>query len=293
MATQSKCMKLATLGCIAMALLASNCLAQEYGGGRQQPLTRPAEPYMGEVSTQPIRIRVAPEVEAAKLIYRVGAVYPREAAAQKRTGQVVLHAIIATDGTIERLDFVSGPKIFEKSAKDAVRLWRYQPALVKGAPAEVDTTIRLSYILEESPPERASQNTTALGGQSGLAEESSTSASHGSDGPANPRILVSADIQANNLIHVVQPVSAAGQHVTGTVTVHAVIRGDGLIESVTYASGPQELAAPAIEAVRQWRYRPTTLNGEPFEVDTTVRVVFAFDKHGRLKPQPNASKSEK
>jgi periplasmic protein TonB len=77
-------------------------------------------------------------------------VYPPKAAADKVTGTVVLHAIISTDGTIQRLDFVSGPKILEKATKDAVRQWLYQPTFVKGEAVEIDTTIRLTYMLDES-----------------------------------------------------------------------------------------------------------------------------------------------
>jgi TonB family protein len=142
-----------------MLLVTGNAVAQQ-GSGRPLPLSVTSSPIPNQVQL-PLRIRVAPEVQAAKLIYRVHAVYPRDAAAVKATGTVVLHAIISTDGSIQRLDFVSGPKIFEKSAKDAVRQWRYRPSLIKEQPVEVDTIIRLTFLLDESgtanatsPPEQ-------------------------------------------------------------------------------------------------------------------------------------------
>jgi protein TonB len=39
-------------------------------------------------------------------------------------------------------------------------------------------------------------------------------------------------------------------------------------------SGPEHLIAPAMDAVKQWRYRPTLIDGEPVEVDTTISVIF-------------------
>jgi len=42
-------------------------------------------------------------------------------------------------------------------------------------------------------------------------------------------------------------------------------------------SGPPLLVQSALEAVRQWRYRPTRLNGEPVEVETTITVIFRLE----------------
>lgn len=118
----------------------------------------------GEIAVTPLRIRVAPEVQAGRLIHRVHAVYPQKAAEDKVVGTVVLHAIISTDGTIQRLDYVSGPKIFEKAAKDAVREWRYQTTFVKGQAVECDTMIRLTFMLDESTA-RSHQGSTPANNQ--------------------------------------------------------------------------------------------------------------------------------
>jgi protein TonB len=60
------------------------------------------------------------------------------------------------------------------------------------------------------------------------------------------------------------------------VVLHAVISKDGSVEDLQYVSGPPLLMKAAMDAVRQWRYQPTQLNGEPVEVDTTVSVVFTL-----------------
>ena len=48
------------------------------------------------------------------------------------------------------------------------------------------------------------------------------------------------------------------------------------MQNLTVVSGPPELTASAIEAVRQWVYQPYLLNGEPTEVDTTITVNYSF-----------------
>jgi protein TonB len=60
------------------------------------------------------------------------------------------------------------------------------------------------------------------------------------------------------------------------VVLHAVIAKDGSVEDLQYVSGPPLLMKSAMDAVRQWRYQPTQLNGDPVEVDTTISVVFTL-----------------
>ncbi|HVB58133.1 MAG TPA: energy transducer TonB [Candidatus Acidoferrales bacterium] len=95
----------------------------------------------------PQRIRVGGNVEAASLINKVTPIYPPIAKTAHVSGTVVLHAIIAKDGTIQELQFVSGPPLLMKAAMDAVREWRYRPTMLNGDPVEVDTTIDVVFTL--------------------------------------------------------------------------------------------------------------------------------------------------
>ncbi len=61
---------------------------------------------------------------------------------------------------------------------------------------------------------------------------------------------------------------------SGTVVLHAIISRDGHINALEVVSGSPFFVQAALDAVRQWRYRPTMLNGEPVEVDTTITVIF-------------------
>ena len=93
------------------------------------------------------------------------------------------------------------------------------------------------------------------------------------------RIKVGGDVQSASLMKQVTPEYpgiAKTAHVSGTVTLHAIISKDGSIEKLEYVSGPALLMASAMSAVKEWKYRPTMLNGQPVEVDTTVQVVFSL-----------------
>jgi protein TonB len=98
--------------------------------------------------------------------------------------------------------------------------------------------------------------------------------------PATPqRIRVGGNVEAAKLERQILPVYpqiAKTAHIQGTVVLHAVIAKDGSIQELTYVSGPALLMRAAMDAVRQWHYAPTQLNGEPVEVDTTIQVVFSL-----------------
>jgi hypothetical protein len=67
-------------------------------------------------------------------------------------------------------------------------------------------------------------------------------------------------------------------HVQGSVVLHAILGIDGAVKELTVVSGPTQLVKSALDAVLQWRYRPTLINGYPVEVDTTITTVFTLDE---------------
>jgi protein TonB len=86
-------------------------------------------------------------------------------------------------------------------------------------------------------------------------------------------------VQAANLIHQVNPVYppiARQTRVQGVVVMEAVISKDGSVESLRVVSGHPLLLQTALDAVKQWKYRPTMLNGEPVDVVTTITVTFTL-----------------
>jgi protein TonB len=100
--------------------------------------------------------------------------------------------------------------------------------------------------------------------------------------PRTPqRIRVGGNVQAANLIRKVIPVYPAlakQARIQGTVKFQAIIGKDGTIQNLQLVSGHPLLVASAQQAVSQWVYRPTLLNGEPVEVVTTIDVNFTLSQ---------------
>jgi TonB family protein len=93
------------------------------------------------------------------------------------------------------------------------------------------------------------------------------------------RIQTGGNVQAARLIHRVDPEypeSAKQAHIGGTVVLHAIIGKDGTTHNLEYVSGPSELTKAAMDAVQQWRYSPTLLNGQPVDFNTEISVVFTL-----------------
>ncbi len=100
------------------------------------------------------------------------------------------------------------------------------------------------------------------------------------------KLRVSFGVAAGMLVHQVKPQypqMAVQARIQGTVVLQAVIGKDGMVRELRLVSGHPMLAPAAIEAVKQWRYRPYLLNGEPVEVDTQINVNFTLGGGSRTR----------
>ena len=101
---------------------------------------------------------------------------------------------------------------------------------------------------------------------------------------AQPKqIRVGGNVQQANLVQKVAPsypVAMKAQGLEATVLLNVVISSDGTPTSISVQdpSVPREFSDAAIDAVKQWRYKPTLLNGEPVEVLTTIQINFTLAK---------------
>lgn len=157
----------------------------------------------------------------------------------------------------------AGRYSIEVRAPGFTKLQQSGVTLAEGAAANLDLILRLGEVNE---------NVRVLGRGPQL---SSTS-------PAQ-RIRVGGNVQATKLLSKVQPVyprDAEAEGVEGTVLLKAVIskQGDLLSVAVLNKSVDPRLAKAATDAVAQWKYQPTLLNGAPVEVVTTVSVNFELQR---------------
>lgn len=213
-------------------------------------------------------VKVSAGAIAGTIISRPNPIYPNDAKAAHVQGAVILHAIISKTGTVEDLQVISGPEMLRASAIDAVRHWTYRPYLLNGRPVKVDTTITVIY-------------TFGGGDIKGVAQsmpEAEDSAPRIAIAPGSP-VHVSVGVLSAMLVSKVDPVyppEAKAAGVQGVVVLRAVVAKDGTVASLQVVSGPPQLTASAMDAVRQWMYKPYLLNGEPTEVETTINISYTL-----------------
>jgi protein TonB len=135
----------------------------------------------------------------------------------------------------------------------------------------------------ELPPEPAAGGGVlgGLGGDilGGLGGGSSASAPPPPPKAAPSRIKLGGQVQAAKIVAQPQPLYPAlarQARIQGNVVLHAIIDKDGRVGQLEVVSGHPLLVQSALDAVKQWRYQPTQLNGDPVEVDTTITVTFVL-----------------
>ena len=103
--------------------------------------------------------------------------------------------------------------------------------------------------------------------------------------PAPPRVQAPERIQQGGTIQAariinqpqpIYPVLAVQARIQGNVVLHAIIDKEGSVSELQVISGDPRLVKAALDAVRQWRYQPTLLNGNSVEVETTITVSFVL-----------------
>jgi TonB family protein len=111
-------------------------------------------------------LRVSPEIMERRIVKKVDPVYPEAARAAGAEGMVVLDAVIAADGSVKRVQPVSGPELLVQSATEAVRSWRFEPY--------VDRSIADQSSGSQSSAERSSGDPSSGDRASGKAVEVET-----------------------------------------------------------------------------------------------------------------------
>lgn len=148
---------------------------------------------------------------------------------------------------------------------------------------------KVQMIKEEEAPPPVAATTGVVGGVPGGVPGGSMGGVIGSVLSATPtvapkiatpqRVRVSSGVSTGMLVRKVPPTYpplARQARIQGTVVLQATISKEGSIENLQLISGHPMLAPAAIEAVKQWKYKPYLLNGEPVEVETQVQVNFTL-----------------
>jgi TonB family protein len=230
------------------------------------PLTgalAPAQEQHNERQVKPPQrspIRIAASVLESRLIHKVKPEYPEQAKRECIEGTVKLTITVNEEGLVYKVetDPENNP-ILEKAAIAAAKKWRYNPILLNGMTTPVIATITIAFPSKDTPPpDRAPAASKVRVPQS------------------KPIPLVDP-FPSSKLIHKVEPVypeAARKAGVQGRVNLAIIINEEGFVREVRVISGHPLLDEAAIAAIKQWRYQPTTLYGEPVPVQETVIINF-------------------
>lgn len=229
--------------------------------------------------------RVPPDAAQTLLVNRVAPVYPPLARQARIQGTVILDVIITKTGEISDVKLVSGHPMLAPAAIEAVRQWRYRPYEKDGEPVDVKTTVQVNFKLAGDPPVQG----VVGDGPGGLPPGATGSVSRdvdpvsvcedAGDNSLPKRVRVSQGVMQGLLISKQPPIypeEARTSHIEGTVLVAMEISRDGKVCRILLISGHPLLAPAAINAVKQWKYRPYILNGQPIEVETQAQVNFTL-----------------
>ena len=188
------------------------------------------------------------------------------------------------------MEAISGHPMLVASAIDAVKQWKYQRYVLNGQPPERKTEAVVDFSLESG--EGHAGNAVVPSAATGIVGDAPEGISPGQTNggiigstPAVPavatplRVRVSAGVAQGLLVRRVSPeypLQARLGRIQAVVILHVLICKTGDVMTVDLITGHPALAPAAIEAVKQWKYKPYLLNGKPVEVDSQVQISFTL-----------------
>jgi TonB family protein len=158
--------------------------------------------------------------------------------------------------------------------------WRFSVGLVPPVPTELQSSDAPAQPAAATPAEPAPSSGQSMeGARSGNIGAPRSNPSASSSIPPK-RLSVPSTVTAASIVTQTKPqypAQARARRVQGDVILHAIIDKEGKISELQVLSGDDLLAQAALEAVRQWRYKPMLFDGEPAEVDTNITVTFSLN----------------
>jgi TonB family protein len=192
----------------------------------------------------PAPVRVGGAVAPPKQIKRVNPEYPSMALSARLQGVVILETTIGTNGKVSDVRVVRSIPLLDAAAVAAVRQWEYEPPIVNGRGVPVITRVAVEFKLTPPAPVR-------VGG------------------------AVKPPAQTKR-VNPPYPPEAQAAGVQGVVIMEATIGADGKVTDVRVLRSIPLLDQAAMDAVRQWEYAPTIVNGTPMPVIMTVTLNFTL-----------------
>jgi protein TonB len=221
-------------------------------------------------------VRVGGGIAPPTKIKNVAPVYPPDALAARVAGVVIIEAVIGEDGKVRAARVLRSIPMLDPAALEAVKQWEFTPTLLNGAAVPVVMTATVNFMPKEG---------TGVSG--GVASGFDTPPPPpppppppGEKGLSEPgAVRVGGDIRPPTRIVNVNPVyppDAKDARVQGVVILDILVAEDGRVEKAKVLRSIPMLDQAAQDAVAQWVFTPTLLNGVPQKVIMTVTVNFTL-----------------
>lgn len=208
-------------------------------------------------------LRIAGDIAPPKILHKVNPVYPPAAKRAGVEGLVTLSITINEQGEVWDAQVTRGDDLLRASAVTAVKKWRFSPTLINGLAVPVMADVEITFSLSE--PKKSAP-----------------------EPPQTTPIRVGGAVQESKLLSKVAPEypqEAKEKGIQGIVILQLTINEKGEVSDVKVLKGDELLSKAAVDAVRQWQYVPTLLNGEPVSVIATVTLNFTLDSENKGRPR--------
>ena len=209
---------------------------------------------------------VAPNgVQPPVLLYKKEPEYSEEARKAKLQGTVTLYITVDTNGRTSDIRVLKSLGLgLDEMALDAVKQWKYKPAMKNGQPVEYNTTVQVTFRLL---PDLVSDEERAAFLKLQDAPAAAPASSTTSSGTQQPVLLYKKEPEYTE--------EARSAKLQGTVVLSTTIGTDGRAGNIqVLKSLGLGLDEKAMEAVRQWKFRPAMQDGKPIESTHQVEVNF-------------------
>ena len=216
-------------------------------------------------------VQLSPAEADKLLVERVVPQYPEAGITNRIQNNELLSIRIDGQGNVAAAQVKSGHPAFAQASLDAVKQWKYQPYLVNGSPVPVETTALIAYRFygpnDFSTPKEAFFSVVAMATAEGM--------------PVESKPLQVGRNQLEELLtsrtEPQYPEEAKNKHIQGDVVIYIRIDKQGHVANLSPVSGNHMLVQAALDAVKQWTYKPFEVRGDAVEVESTVLVPFRID----------------
>ncbi|MCR4375390.1 MAG: energy transducer TonB, partial [Acidobacteria bacterium] len=241
-----------------------------------------ARPALPPQEQQPVR--VGSGIQPPMKVKDVRPAYPPAAMAEGRQGIAIIEAVIGTDGTVRDATIIrSIGDDLDRAALDAVYQWVFRPTTLNGQPVPVIMTVTVNFRLADDgqipPPPPPPPVPPPAGDVPPPPPPPDPPLPPVTWSPGDAPLRIGGQIKEPKKIKDVRPVyppEAQDARVTGIVILEILIDEEGMVSEARVIRPVALLDEAARDAVLQWQFMPTLINGQPVPVIMTVTVNFTL-----------------